>query len=181
MKLTHKFAEMTPEKRPQDPNMDGTGLRFEAMEHGWEYPDTMPQAIKLIDAEGRSCIYVPTLKTERSSTAKDMCSIWKTNDVCFRERYRHQIPRTSRRILTQRRHWPAAQTAAGTHAAEMDHRHNAFASSRRCCCQLFLNAGIVRGIDVGDCKGTLTVNLHNRWAGHPSIMVHFCRCLAITS
>jgi hypothetical protein len=70
MKLTHKFAEMTPEKRPQDPNMDGTGLRFETMEHGWEYPDTMPQAIKLIDAEGRSCIYVPTLKTERSSTAK---------------------------------------------------------------------------------------------------------------
>jgi hypothetical protein len=101
MKLTHKFAEMTPQKRPQDPNMDGTRLRFETMEHGWEYPDTMPQAIKLIDAEGRSCIYVPTLKTERSSTAKDMCSIWKTNDVCFRERYRHQIPRTSRRILTR--------------------------------------------------------------------------------
>jgi hypothetical protein len=23
------------------------------------YPDTMPQAIKLIDAEGRSCIYAP--------------------------------------------------------------------------------------------------------------------------
>jgi hypothetical protein len=33
MKLTHKFAEMTPEKRPQDPYMDGTGLRFETMEH----------------------------------------------------------------------------------------------------------------------------------------------------
>ena len=29
------------------------------MEHGGEYPDTMPQAIKLIDAEGRSRIYVP--------------------------------------------------------------------------------------------------------------------------
>ncbi len=29
------------------------------MEHGGEYPDTMPQAIKLIDAEGRSAIYVP--------------------------------------------------------------------------------------------------------------------------
>jgi hypothetical protein len=29
------------------------------MEHGGEYPDTMPQAIKPIDAEGRSCIYVP--------------------------------------------------------------------------------------------------------------------------
>jgi hypothetical protein len=34
-------------------------LRFETMAHGGEYPDTMPQAIKLIDAEGRSCTYVP--------------------------------------------------------------------------------------------------------------------------
>jgi hypothetical protein len=59
MTLTHKFAQMTPDKRPQDPHMDGTGLRFETMDHGGEYPDTMPQAIKLIDAEGRSCIYVP--------------------------------------------------------------------------------------------------------------------------
>jgi hypothetical protein len=41
------------------PHLDGTGLRFETMEHGGKYPDTMPQAIKLIDAEGRSCIYVP--------------------------------------------------------------------------------------------------------------------------
>ena len=48
-------------------------------------------------------------------------------------------------------------------------------------CRLFLGAGIVRGIDVGDCKGTLTVNLHNRWAGYPSIMVHFRWCLAIAS
>ena len=29
------------------------------MEHGGEYPDTMPQAIKLIDEHGCSCIYVP--------------------------------------------------------------------------------------------------------------------------
>ena len=42
--------------------MDGTGLRFETMEHGGEYPDPMPQAIKLIDAEGRSCIYVPMMQ-----------------------------------------------------------------------------------------------------------------------
>ena len=59
MKLTHKFAAMTPDKRPQDPHMNGTGLRFETQEHGGEYPDTMPQAIKLTDAEGRSCVYVP--------------------------------------------------------------------------------------------------------------------------
>ena len=54
MKLTHRFAQMTPDKRPQDPHMDGTGLRFETMEHGGEYLDTMPQAIKLIDAESRN-------------------------------------------------------------------------------------------------------------------------------
>ena len=59
MKLTHKFAEMTADKRPQDPHMNGAGLRFETLDHGGEYPDTMPQAIKLIDAEGRSAIYVP--------------------------------------------------------------------------------------------------------------------------
>jgi hypothetical protein len=62
MKLMHRFQELAPEKRPQDPHLDGTGLRFETMEHGGEYPDTMPQAIKLIDAEGRSCIYVPIMQ-----------------------------------------------------------------------------------------------------------------------
>jgi hypothetical protein len=56
MTLTHAYEEMTPEKRPQ---MDGTGLRFKTLDHGGEYPDTMPQAIKLTDAQGRSCIYVP--------------------------------------------------------------------------------------------------------------------------
>ena len=46
--------------------MDGTGLRFETMERGGEYPDPMPQAIKLIDAEGRSCIYVPITQNRKS-------------------------------------------------------------------------------------------------------------------
>jgi hypothetical protein len=59
MRMIHEFEHMTPEKRPQDPEMDGTGLRFETLEHGGEYPDRMPQAIRLIDAEGRSCIYLP--------------------------------------------------------------------------------------------------------------------------
>ena len=59
MKLTHRFQELAAEKRPQDPHLDGTGLRFETLDHGGEYPDTMPQANKLIDAEGRSCIYAP--------------------------------------------------------------------------------------------------------------------------
>jgi hypothetical protein len=66
---------MAPEKRPQDlrapghgdrgfrlkqdPHLDATGLRFETLDHGGEYPATMPQAIKFLDSEGRSCIYVP--------------------------------------------------------------------------------------------------------------------------
>ena len=45
--------------------MDGSGLRFETMDHGGEYPDQMPQAIRLIDAEGRSCIYVPVMQKGR--------------------------------------------------------------------------------------------------------------------
>ena len=55
----HDFEEMTPEKRPQDPKGDGTGCRFETLEHGSEYPDMMPQAIRFTDALGRSAIYVP--------------------------------------------------------------------------------------------------------------------------
>jgi hypothetical protein len=49
---------MTPEKRPQDPHGDGRGLTFEMLEHGGEYPATMPQAIRLTDAMGRSATYV---------------------------------------------------------------------------------------------------------------------------
>src|SRR5882724_4027779 len=56
----HYFEDMTPEKRPQDPHKNGAGLTFETLEHGGEYPDTMPQAIRLTDAQGRNCIYVST-------------------------------------------------------------------------------------------------------------------------
>jgi hypothetical protein len=48
-----------PEKRPQDPHLNGSGLQFETLEHGGEYPDAMPQAVRITDAEGRSCLYVP--------------------------------------------------------------------------------------------------------------------------
>jgi hypothetical protein len=36
------------ERRPQDPSGTGEGLRFVTLDHGGEYPDNMPQAIKLI-------------------------------------------------------------------------------------------------------------------------------------
>ena len=56
---------MAPEQRPQDPKLDGSGLRFETMDHGGEYPDAMPQAIKLTDPQGRSCVYVPIVQDGR--------------------------------------------------------------------------------------------------------------------
>jgi hypothetical protein len=57
MKLTHRFAQLTPAKRPQNPNIDRTGLRFETMEHGDEY--SAPRPSGWLDAEDRSCIYAP--------------------------------------------------------------------------------------------------------------------------
>ena len=61
MKIIHEFDEMTADKRPQDTYMDGRDWTFETLEHGGEYPDLMPQAIKATDSEGRSCIYLPVL------------------------------------------------------------------------------------------------------------------------
>jgi hypothetical protein len=58
MRLMRQFPPLSPERRPQDPQMDGTGLRFQTLDHGGEYPDAMPQAIRLMDPQGRSCIYV---------------------------------------------------------------------------------------------------------------------------
>ena len=51
----HRYEEMTRDKRPQDQNMDGTGLRFETLEH--HRYDCCPEAIVVTDAENRSCVY----------------------------------------------------------------------------------------------------------------------------
>lgn len=58
MFVAHNYEPMLEEERPQDPNLDGTGLIFKTLEHGGEFPDAMPQAIRVTDSEGRSCIYV---------------------------------------------------------------------------------------------------------------------------
>ena len=42
----------------------------------------MPQAIKLIDAEGRSCIYAPITQNGKV-VAQGMCLIWRINDRQF--------------------------------------------------------------------------------------------------
>ena len=53
------FRELIRTMRPQDPHGDGTGLRFETGEHGGDFPDNMPQAITMTDAQGRWAVYVP--------------------------------------------------------------------------------------------------------------------------
>jgi hypothetical protein len=57
---THRFKIMSSEMRPQDEGMDGSTLKFQTLEHGGDEPDYMPQAIRVTDAQGRWCIYVPT-------------------------------------------------------------------------------------------------------------------------
>lgn len=55
---------MNRDDRPQDPDLNGRDLRFEGysvktLEHGGEYPDTMPQLIEVTDAAGNKAAYVP--------------------------------------------------------------------------------------------------------------------------
>jgi hypothetical protein len=64
-------AVAAAEKRPQDLHGDGIGLTFTTLEHSSEYPDTIPQAIHMTDAEGRSCIYVPVRVLARTSRPDD--------------------------------------------------------------------------------------------------------------
>lgn len=55
----HTYEELTPEKRPQDRPRDGTCLMFTTIEHGGEYPDSMPQALRVRDSSRRSVTYIP--------------------------------------------------------------------------------------------------------------------------
>jgi hypothetical protein len=42
---------------PDDPEMNGSTLRFQTLDHGGEYDDDMPQAVRVTDEQGRSCVY----------------------------------------------------------------------------------------------------------------------------
>jgi hypothetical protein len=59
MSAAQRFRELSEPMRPQDPRGDGTGLSFETGEHGGDYPDNMPQATTVTDAQGRWAAYVP--------------------------------------------------------------------------------------------------------------------------
>jgi hypothetical protein len=56
---SHSYQVLTEDMRPQDETLDGSELTFKTMEHGGEYPDTMPGCIEITDKEGRSLRYVP--------------------------------------------------------------------------------------------------------------------------
>jgi hypothetical protein len=57
--VAHRYKKLTEDMRPQDPTLDGSTMKFQTLEHGGQFPDTMPQAIKVTDEQGRWCIYVP--------------------------------------------------------------------------------------------------------------------------
>jgi len=57
-----EFDVLRPEDRPQDSFGDGRELRFTTREHD---EMNMPQAIEVMDAEGRWAIYVPLIKNGR--------------------------------------------------------------------------------------------------------------------
>jgi len=80
MKITHEYEVMTEEKRPQDPNLDGKGWTYINLEHGGEYPDTMPQAIRAVDSEGRSCIYLPVKENGKVVDSKGF--YFEPNHIC---------------------------------------------------------------------------------------------------
>jgi hypothetical protein len=63
--LVANIGGMSPEGRPQDPTGDGAGWTFQTLEHGGEFADDMPRAIRATDAECRSCIYVPLRENGR--------------------------------------------------------------------------------------------------------------------
>ncbi|MGY3454063.1 hypothetical protein [Bradyrhizobium sp. USDA 4353] len=73
---------MPQSRRPQDPHLDGRDMRFlgyhiATLEQGGEYPDTMPQAIEAIDAEGRKALYVPLSKDGKVIESADIAETLK--------------------------------------------------------------------------------------------------------
>ncbi|MBV9527745.1 hypothetical protein [Sphingomonas sp.] len=56
----HTCEDLTPDQRPQDPSRTGRMLRFTPLEHDGDYPDTMPQALRVADRAGHALTYVPS-------------------------------------------------------------------------------------------------------------------------
>jgi hypothetical protein len=73
-------AEVFPDSRPRDETMDGKGLRFETLAHGGEYPDRMPQQVRVTDAQGRSGVYAPVKVDGRVVDTKGFELVPASND-----------------------------------------------------------------------------------------------------
>jgi hypothetical protein len=62
--------EARPQRsRPQDPSFSGQGLTFETLDYGGDYPDMMPQAIRVTDGQGNSCEYVAVNPARKAGVA----------------------------------------------------------------------------------------------------------------
>jgi hypothetical protein len=59
MSATQQFRELTYTTRPQDPHGTAPGCGSRQESNGGDYPDNMPQAITVTDAQGRWAVYVP--------------------------------------------------------------------------------------------------------------------------
>jgi hypothetical protein len=58
---THRYKPMTAEMRPQRSGVGRLGAHLRDARAWRGYQDAMPQAIRVTDAEGRWCIYEPTM------------------------------------------------------------------------------------------------------------------------
>jgi hypothetical protein len=56
-RVIHHYADMTPDKRPQDPKRNGRGLRYKPSEHGGTLPDSFPLVVIVSDTKERSLVY----------------------------------------------------------------------------------------------------------------------------
>lgn len=73
VRLTHRYRNMTRDMRPQDDSLDGSGLTFETLEHGGEFPDQFPNVIRVTDPAGRWCVYTPVREHGRVVQSLGFC------------------------------------------------------------------------------------------------------------
>jgi hypothetical protein len=66
----HDYEEMTPDKRPQDVGRNGSSLTFLTYEH--HGIDVCPEAIEIVDGQGRRATYIVTQSCSHNDRARDV-------------------------------------------------------------------------------------------------------------
>jgi hypothetical protein len=56
-RVIHRYEDLTPDKRPQDPRRNGKGLHYKPSEHGVTLPDSFPLVVIVSDAKERRLVY----------------------------------------------------------------------------------------------------------------------------